>query len=114
MSSTCRRYDSLSVSARLVDVSVLPSPGFALVTMTMLRALDDLRVVQRRRQPPELLGEHRGAPGAATMRPSTSGLKPLEERQPAVRPMLGAGRDGRRQRGSRAALAVLLATEGPW
>jgi hypothetical protein len=37
MISTLRRYDSLSVSARLVAVSVLPSPGMALATITIFR-----------------------------------------------------------------------------
>ena len=61
MSSTLRWYDSLSVSARFVAVSVLPSPGSALAIITT-SGRARLRVVKRRGQPAVLLARLRLTP----------------------------------------------------
>ena len=54
MISTRRAYDSLRVRARLTVVSVLPSSGSELVSITVFNPCCMLDVVQRSRQPPVL------------------------------------------------------------
>ena len=70
MSSTWRRYDSLSVSARLARGQRLAVAGMGARDQQDLRMpVDQLRVVQRRREPAELLRQHATARSCAMIEP---------------------------------------------
>ena len=97
MISTLRRYDSLSVSARLVAVSVLPSPGIALATITIFMPGLRLRVMERGGETPVLLD----AAGRRRRRQHDLGAEALGDgaqiriaARPAERTVVNGTRDG--------------------